>query len=351
MEASITPTRDCVDAPALPAADFRAFVRAALSDNRLLRALSAGWLTADDMATVVPYLAFQHDVATRSIHAIPYSATAMESVAVPALDVCARQIREFDKALRAVRGARLPEEKLPAFARHFSERSSATAAQATPETAVGVCRAAMLIEEQVLAGLGRAPEKAEAAQARLDRLAVPEAQWDVGVDEIVEAVLLLHLEFLDALYDAMRFERVRGLSDRIQARISLESEAEPPIAMYPGVGDIMCEERDEKRGIEFTVERYPCTAEVLDPRVVRIPPGKTNNRHKHAHETLFYFIEGVGEILVGEKWIPVKPGDAVFSPRWAIHQTRNTGTTQLTLLAITDYYLTSQVYVGKYDKI
>jgi mannose-6-phosphate isomerase-like protein (cupin superfamily) len=85
--------------------------------------------------------------------------------------------------------------------------------------------------------------------------------------------------------------------------------------------------------------------------VVRIPPGKSNNRHKHAHETLFYFVSGTGEILVGEKWVPVRPGDAVFAPRWAIHQTRNTGTSELTLLAITDYYLTSQVYVGKYDKI
>lgn len=113
----------------------------------------------------------------------------------------------------------------------------------------------------------------------------------------------------------------------------------------------MCEEQDDKRGIQFTVERYPCTSETLDPRVVRIPPGKTNNRHKHAHETLFYFISGSGHILVGSTWVPVKPGDAVFAPRWAIHQTRNTGTSELVLLAITDYYLTSKIYVGKYDKI
>lgn len=113
----------------------------------------------------------------------------------------------------------------------------------------------------------------------------------------------------------------------------------------------MCTEADEDRDIEFTVERYPCTAEVLDPRVVRIPAGKRNNRHKHAHETLFYFISGTGEILVGETWVQVKPGDAVFSPRWAVHQTHNTGQEELVLLAITDYYLTSQVYVGRYDKI
>lgn len=113
----------------------------------------------------------------------------------------------------------------------------------------------------------------------------------------------------------------------------------------------MLKESDERRSIEFSVERYPCTAEVLDPRVVRIPPGKYNNRHKHAHETLFYFISGVGEILVGDTWVKVKPGDAVFCPRWAIHQTHNTGGKELVLLAITDYYLTSKVYIGKYDKI
>ncbi|WP_375414274.1 cupin domain-containing protein [uncultured Bradyrhizobium sp.] len=169
--------------------------------------------------------------------------------------------------------------------------------------------------------------------------------------DAVDTFLDLQLEFLSDLFDLMRLNRLDGPIDRIQARRSLERTEEPPIALFPGVGEIMFAEEDEKRSIQFTVERYPCTAEVLDPRVVRIPPGKYNNRHKHAHETLFLFFAGTGEILVGETWVKVKGGDAVFCPRWAIHQTHNTGPDEMVLLAVTDYYLTSQVYVGKYDKI
>jgi mannose-6-phosphate isomerase-like protein (cupin superfamily) len=169
--------------------------------------------------------------------------------------------------------------------------------------------------------------------------------------DVIDTFLTLQMEFLSDLFNLMRLHRLNGPSERIQARRSLEKTEEPPIALFPGVGEIMFAEQDEKRGIDFTVERYPCTAEVLDPRVVRIPAGKYNNRHKHAHETLFLFLSGAGEILVGEKWVKVKGGDAVFAPRWAIHQTHNTGTQELVLLAVTDYYLTSQVYVGKYDKI
>lgn len=348
MESSLTLARDRMDASAVPAATLHARVAAALSDCRLLRAVSAGWLTPDDMTVVVPFLAFQHDAVTRGIHATLRGGT--DSVAIQALDACGRQLLEHDKALCATRATRLPEDTLPGFAKHFSQRNQAIGAQATREAVADICGVGLLVGDLVLTALARALEKSGAA-CRLDPVALPGAVTDRPFDATAGTMLALNLEFLDDVYGALRFERVRGLSDRIQSRISLEDDAEPPIAMYPGVGEIMCEERDDKRDIAFTVERYPCTAEVLDPRVVRIPPGKTNNRHKHAHETLFYFIEGVGEILVGEKWTPVKAGDAVFSPRWAIHQTRNTGTTELTLLAITDYYLTSQIYIGKYDKI
>ncbi|HEX8109121.1 MAG TPA: cupin domain-containing protein [Kofleriaceae bacterium] len=167
----------------------------------------------------------------------------------------------------------------------------------------------------------------------------------------LEQALAYYVQLFEDLYQAVRSRRMATASDRIQARASLQREDQPPIPLSPGVGPIIMETRDDDNNIHFSVERYPGNYEALDPRVVRIPPGRTNNRHKHAHETLFYFISGTGRILVGSTWVPVKAGDAVFAPRWAIHQTHNTGNTELVLLAITDYYLTHQVYVGAYDKV
>jgi mannose-6-phosphate isomerase-like protein (cupin superfamily) len=167
----------------------------------------------------------------------------------------------------------------------------------------------------------------------------------------LEQMLAHYGQLFEDLYQAVRSRRLATASDRIQARASLQQDDDPPIPLSPGVGPIVMETRDDDNNIHFSVERYPGNYEALDPRVVRIPPGKTNNRHKHAHETLFYFISGTGRILVGTTWVPVKPGDAVFAPRWAMHQTHNTGTGELVLLAITDYYLTHQVYVGAYDKV
>ena len=39
-------------------------------------------------------------------------------------------------------------------------------------------------------------------------------------------------------------------------------------------------------------------------------------------------------------------GDSVLVPRWALHQTTNTGTTQLVFIAVTDYQLTKRAFVG-----
>jgi quercetin dioxygenase-like cupin family protein len=94
---------------------------------------------------------------------------------------------------------------------------------------------------------------------------------------------------------------------------------------------------------------FPLT-QTIDTRIIEITPGSRNERHKHAHESLFFVLEGQGEVLVGEEWSPVKAGDLAFVPRWIMHQTRNTSTTDsLRLLAITDFGFTSAV-LGDYDR-
>jgi oxalate decarboxylase/phosphoglucose isomerase-like protein (cupin superfamily) len=37
-----------------------------------------------------------------------------------------------------------------------------------------------------------------------------------------------------------------------------------------------------------------------------------------------------------------------FVPRWALHQTENTGTEEMLIVAVTDYNLAAKAYVGEY---
>ena len=116
-------------------------------------------------------------------------------------------------------------------------------------------------------------------------------------------------------------------------------------------GASMYANRNDTLNIEFKVERlaFP-EIQTMDPRVLRIAPGKNNELHKHAHESLFVVLSGEGEVRVGETVNPVKAGGVAFVPRWIFHQTRNTSATEeLVILAITDFGFTSAV-LGDYDK-
>lgn len=90
--------------------------------------------------------------------------------------------------------------------------------------------------------------------------------------------------------------------------------------------------------------------QVLDPRLVRIAPGASNERHRHAHESLFVVLEGRAEIHVGEAVLQLGPGGVAYVPRWLVHQSRNLcSERELLLLAITDFGLTGAV-LGDYDR-
>lgn len=109
--------------------------------------------------------------------------------------------------------------------------------------------------------------------------------------------------------------------------------------------------RDERLGLDFQVHRLPFHAlQALNPRLIRIPPGACNEKHRHAHESVFVVLEGEAEILVGSHWVRLKRGGIAQAPRWIVHQSRNPSAHQeLLLLAITDFGLTSAV-LGDYDR-
>lgn len=108
---------------------------------------------------------------------------------------------------------------------------------------------------------------------------------------------------------------------------------------------------NERLGVDFAVERVAFTSlQTLDPRIVRIAPGGASERHRHAHETLFVVMAGHGEVLIGERWTPVKTGDIAFAARWVFHQTRNgSDTDAMVILAVTDFGFTSAL-LGSYDR-
>ena len=137
-----------------------------------------------------------------------------------------------------------------------------------------------------------------------------------------------------------------------RARVPLGEGGSGPATVDPlAAGASMYANRNERLNIEFRVERLQFEhLQTMDPRVVRIAPGRNNELHRHAHESLFVILEGQGDVLVGERWTPVRKGNVTFVPRWIFHQTRNTSATDdLVILAVTDFGFTSAV-LGDYDK-
>jgi mannose-6-phosphate isomerase-like protein (cupin superfamily) len=108
--------------------------------------------------------------------------------------------------------------------------------------------------------------------------------------------------------------------------------------------------KDLRLGIDFHVQKLPFQGlQVMDPRLVVISPGACNEKHRHAHESIFVVLSGSAEIQIGQQIIPLGRGEVAYIPRWVVHQSRNQSDSEpLTLLAITDFGLTSAV-LGDYD--
>jgi quercetin dioxygenase-like cupin family protein len=180
-----------------------------------------------------------------------------------------------------------------------------------------------------------------------------EPGWRLAVREGMRRALDLRLVFFDSLYQALGHRRLAGVLEGIQSKRSLApAEIAPEDILLPrdGRGRLVYANTIDRLNVDFTVERVPFSAQVLDPRLVRIAPGSCNERHKHAHESLFFVIAGSGRVRVGESDVAVEAGDMAFVPRWALHQTENLGDEEMVLLAVTDYGLTAKAFIGDYDR-
>lgn len=157
----------------------------------------------------------------------------------------------------------------------------------------------------------------------------------------------------DAIWMEIQWRRTGMLNEKINARKSLthsEKEDDFRSSLNDARLDGIYENHSDKLNIDFQVQRLPFPLEVLDPRIVRIPPGKTNELHKHAHETVFIFMHGSGHVKVDQVRIPVVPGDFVFIPRWCLHQSVNESESEMVFLAVADFGLTGKSFTGNYLK-
>lgn len=176
-----------------------------------------------------------------------------------------------------------------------------------------------------------------------------ESRWfDICKRAMLHALDLRH-DFFERLMNELQRQRLDATVAKINAGVSLAAKsATPADVRHRGDTDTpaLYTNTVESEGIEFVVTRIPLQAEVLDPRRVVIPPGKRNERHRHAHETFMHILAGTGQIDVDGQIVEIARGDSLLVPRWALHQTTNTGETPLELIAITDYQLTKRAYVG-----
>jgi pyrroloquinoline quinone (PQQ) biosynthesis protein C/mannose-6-phosphate isomerase-like protein (cupin superfamily) len=162
----------------------------------------------------------------------------------------------------------------------------------------------------------------------------------------------LRERFFEKIYDQLIVRRLRPVLDNIQNRESLAPElpsaAELLHRMDSTTGEMLYSNLNERLNIDFAVERVPFKADVFDTRILRIAAHKNNELHKHPHESIFYVISGEGKVHVNNVVIDIKPGDIVFVPRWAMHQSHNTTDAELLILALTDFSLTERIFVGNH---
>jgi pyrroloquinoline quinone (PQQ) biosynthesis protein C/mannose-6-phosphate isomerase-like protein (cupin superfamily) len=176
-----------------------------------------------------------------------------------------------------------------------------------------------------------------------------EPRWFETCKQAMCHAMDLRLQFFERIVDGLQRRRLGRLAERINAGVSLCGPTPRPADVRHRDGDSSPElytNRVDAEGIEFTVNRIPLAAEVLDPRRVVVPVGKRNELHRHAHETFIYILSGTGRVHIDALVVDVAAGDSILVPRWALHQTENTGASPLSFLAVTDYHLTKRAYIG-----
>jgi pyrroloquinoline quinone (PQQ) biosynthesis protein C/quercetin dioxygenase-like cupin family protein len=348
-------------------------------DNRLFRACTAGALTKEDFRFVFSQYYLYTQSFTRYLAALMascesdlYRARLAENIweegggAAPER----RHAEIFRRFLREGLGVDVDDVDFTDFTRFFVREYLDFCLHAHPAAGSAFLSLgtegivprmyAVFVDGLLKAGIGEEQDKFfrihmecddEHAET-LERMMTSYAgtpDWYNTCHRSMDYALCLRQRFFEHLYDSIATRRLRPLLDRIQRGDSLAPDAPSAADVRWRVGAAgvpLYANEDAQRGIEFTVDRAPFKTEVFDTRLLRVAPRKSNEKHKHPHESLLYVLSGRGRVTVNQTAVEVEPGDLVFVPRWALHQTQNIGDGELTILALTDFGLTERAYVG-----
>jgi mannose-6-phosphate isomerase-like protein (cupin superfamily) len=74
------------------------------------------------------------------------------------------------------------------------------------------------------------------------------------------------------------------------------------------------------------------TATIL---VLRLVEGAEAKKHFHkTHNETIVGIKGMGQLMIGDKWVDVKPGTIHFNPMGKVHAAKNTGKEPCVVISI-----------------
>lgn len=173
-----------------------------------------------------------------------------------------------------------------------------------------------------------------------------EPLWFERCKAAIIYALDLRNEFFVNIYKDIQNRRLQDIVQQISSQHadapSINFDMTKNIYHTDQISNILYSNEEKTSQIKFRVDRVPVLSDVLDPRILVIPAGHKNEYHSHAHESLFYVIAGKGKVLIGDTSIEIQKNNIVYVPRWILHQTINTGSEDLKILAITDYGLTKR---------
>lgn len=245
-----------------------------------------------------------------------------------------------DLFIRLVLSKRLSEEDKAYLRNTFSELSDALKKGKVP-TASGFSPAAALLFMHALFSAENKIEVLEFTEWVNKEEAEPRT-WSAAL-----------LELSEKFFGELQLRRIEDVLKKINLRKSLTAAVEPG-ELVSGLNDPKLKglyfNQVEELNIDFSVSVLPFDMEVLDPRIVTVKPGKANELHHHAHETIFIFLKGKGKVIIDQFEHEVGQGDFAFIPRWSNHQSVNTGTEELVFLAVADFGLTGKSFMGNYLK-
>lgn len=95
-------------------------------------------------------------------------------------------------------------------------------------------------------------------------------------------------------------------------------------------GDLKTLEEIAQFNPKFFVRRRIFQTDSMHFNIYCIEPGQSNPLHKHSQsDEICYFVQGTGDIVVGDEIAAVGPGTCVHVPKDVGHEILNTGTERM----------------------